>query len=158
MAYPCICVAEALRHADQHVVQRHPAGFPQPPHLLLPYLVHRDEIPAQKGTVRPERSRTWWVIMHRSLTQVCFLDAWPSNSIFPQLLCLDMDRRLSCLSDLQALDFLSDINWDAVLSKQITPSFLPNASLLSPPPPPSDTNGWSLKLSFKNSQWLVTLF
>ncbi|XP_023659229.1 serine/threonine-protein kinase 32A [Paramormyrops kingsleyae] len=64
---------------------------------------------------------------------ICYSPTWSTEmkSLLRKLLCLDMDRRLSCLSDLQELDYLSDINWDAVLSKQITPSFLPNRRRLN---------------------------
>ncbi|KPP65532.1 hypothetical protein Z043_116043 [Scleropages formosus] len=49
-----------------------------------------------------------------------------------KLLCIDVERRLSSLSELQDLDCMSDANWDAVLSKQITPGFIPNASPATP--------------------------
>ncbi|KAL4659734.1 serine/threonine-protein kinase 32B-like isoform X1 [Arapaima gigas] len=45
-----------------------------------------------------------------------------------KLLCIDIKKRLSSLSELQALDYMSDVNWDAVLNKQISPGFIPNAS------------------------------
>ncbi|XP_018607107.1 serine/threonine-protein kinase 32B isoform X2 [Scleropages formosus] len=48
-----------------------------------------------------------------------------------KLLCIDVERRLSSLSELQDLDCMSDANWDAVLSKQITPGFIPNRRRLN---------------------------
>jgi len=51
-----------------------------------------------------------------------------SFSLF-QLLCIDVQKRISCLAELQDLDYMSDVNWDAVLSKQLPPSFIPNVSV-----------------------------
>ncbi|XP_051536579.1 serine/threonine-protein kinase 32B-like isoform X4 [Myxocyprinus asiaticus] len=48
-----------------------------------------------------------------------------------QLLCVAAQKRISCLSELQDMDFLSDVNWDAVLNKQIPPGFLPNRRRLN---------------------------
>lgn len=46
-----------------------------------------------------------------------------------QLLCIDVQKRISCLAELQELDYMSDVNWDAVLNKQLPPGFIPNASI-----------------------------
>lgn len=46
----------------------------------------------------------------------------------PQLLCIDVQKRISCLAELQDLDYMSDVNWDAVLSKHLPPGFIPNVS------------------------------
>ena len=46
-----------------------------------------------------------------------------------QLLCIDVQKRISCLAELQDLDYMSDVNWDAVLSKQLPPGFIPNVSI-----------------------------
>lgn len=46
-----------------------------------------------------------------------------------QLMCIDVQKRISCLAELQELDYMSDVNWDAVLNKQLPPGFIPNASI-----------------------------
>uniref|UniRef100_A0A673GUZ8 Serine/threonine kinase 32A n=1 Tax=Sinocyclocheilus rhinocerous TaxID=307959 RepID=A0A673GUZ8_9TELE len=48
-----------------------------------------------------------------------------------QLLCVDAQKRISSLSELQDLEYLSDVNWDAVLNKQIPPGFLPDRRRLN---------------------------
>lgn len=45
-----------------------------------------------------------------------------------QLLCIDVQKRISCLAELQDLNYMSDVKWDAVLSEQIPPGFIPNVS------------------------------
>uniref|UniRef100_A0A673GVD9 Serine/threonine kinase 32A n=1 Tax=Sinocyclocheilus rhinocerous TaxID=307959 RepID=A0A673GVD9_9TELE len=40
-------------------------------------------------------------------------------------------HRISSLSELQDLEYLSDVNWDAVLNKQIPPGFLPDRRRLN---------------------------
>ncbi|MEQ2301098.1 Serine/threonine-protein kinase 32A, partial [Ameca splendens] len=47
------------------------------------------------------------------------------------LLCIDVQKRISCLAELQDLDYMSDVNWDAVLSKQLPPGFIPNRRRLN---------------------------
>ncbi|XP_056097630.1 serine/threonine-protein kinase 32A [Rhinichthys klamathensis goyatoka] len=63
----------------------------------------------------------------------CYPAAWSSGikSLLQMLLCVDAQKRMSCLSELQDLEYLSDVNWDAVLSKQIPPGFLPNRRRLN---------------------------
>lgn len=46
-----------------------------------------------------------------------------------QLLCIDVQKRISCLAELQDLDYMSNVNWDAVLSKHLPPGFIPNVSI-----------------------------
>ncbi|KAG7484684.1 hypothetical protein MATL_G00052360 [Megalops atlanticus] len=53
------------------------------------------------------------------------------KSLIRKLLCIDVERRLSSLSELQDLDYLSDVNWDSVLNKQIPPGFIPNRRRLN---------------------------
>uniref|UniRef100_A0A8B9KI98 Protein kinase domain-containing protein n=1 Tax=Astyanax mexicanus TaxID=7994 RepID=A0A8B9KI98_ASTMX len=48
-----------------------------------------------------------------------------------QLLCIEAQKRLSCFSELQDMDYLSDVNWDAVLNKQVPPGFIPNRGRLN---------------------------
>uniref|UniRef100_A0A8C3A1T0 Serine/threonine kinase 32A n=1 Tax=Cyclopterus lumpus TaxID=8103 RepID=A0A8C3A1T0_CYCLU len=47
------------------------------------------------------------------------------------LLCIDVQKRISCLAELQDLDYMSHVNWDAVLSKQLPPGFIPNRRRLN---------------------------
>uniref|UniRef100_A0A672JRR6 Serine/threonine kinase 32A n=1 Tax=Sinocyclocheilus grahami TaxID=75366 RepID=A0A672JRR6_SINGR len=63
----------------------------------------------------------------------CYPVAWSTGikSLLPKLLCVDAQKRISSLSELQDLEYLSDVNWDAVLSKQIPPGFLPNRRRLN---------------------------
>ena len=49
-------------------------------------------------------------------------------ALCPQLLTKDPESRLSSLSDVQSAPYLADVNWDAVLEKALTPSFVPNVS------------------------------
>ncbi|XP_056302492.1 serine/threonine-protein kinase 32B [Danio aesculapii] len=65
--------------------------------------------------------------------QPCYPAAWSSGikSLLNMLLCVDAQKRISSLSELQDLEYLSDVNWDAVLSKQIPPGFLPNRRRLN---------------------------
>ncbi|KAF3841102.1 hypothetical protein F7725_006964 [Dissostichus mawsoni] len=48
------------------------------------------------------------------------------KSLLRKLLCIDVQNRISCLAELQDLDYMSDVNWDAVLSKLLPPGFIPN--------------------------------
>lgn len=45
-----------------------------------------------------------------------------------QLLTKDPESRLSSLGDVQSAPYLSDMNWDAVFEKALTPGFVPNVS------------------------------
>uniref|UniRef100_A0A672GLL7 Serine/threonine kinase 32A n=1 Tax=Salarias fasciatus TaxID=181472 RepID=A0A672GLL7_SALFA len=53
------------------------------------------------------------------------------KSLLRKLLCIDVQKRISCLAELQDLDYMSDVNWDAVLSKQLPPGFIPNKRRLN---------------------------
>ncbi|XP_038860901.1 serine/threonine-protein kinase 32A-like [Salvelinus namaycush] len=53
------------------------------------------------------------------------------KSLLRKLLCIDVHQRVSCLAELQELDLLSDVNWDAVLNKQLPPGFIPNRRRLN---------------------------
>lgn len=57
---------------------------------------------------------------------------------FYQLLCIDVQKRISCLAELQKLDLVSEVNWDAVLTKNLPPGFIPNVSMCSSLP----SGGW----------------
>ncbi|KAI1903060.1 hypothetical protein AGOR_G00023300 [Albula goreensis] len=59
--------------------------------------------------------------------------AWSTEikSLLRKLLCIDVEKRISCLAELQDLDYLSDVNWNAVLAKQIPPGFIPNRRRLN---------------------------
>ncbi|KAL7854206.1 hypothetical protein AOLI_G00210500 [Acnodon oligacanthus] len=59
--------------------------------------------------------------------------AWSAEikSLLRKLLCIDAQQRLSSLSELQDMDYLSDVNWDAVLNKQVPPGFIPNRRRLN---------------------------
>uniref|UniRef100_A0A8C1VVM8 Serine/threonine kinase 32A n=1 Tax=Cyprinus carpio TaxID=7962 RepID=A0A8C1VVM8_CYPCA len=63
----------------------------------------------------------------------CYTAAWSTGikSLLQKLLCVDAQKRISSLSELQDLEYLSDVNWDAVLNKQIPPGFLPNRRRLN---------------------------
>uniref|UniRef100_A0A1A8SE20 Serine/threonine kinase 32A n=1 Tax=Nothobranchius rachovii TaxID=451742 RepID=A0A1A8SE20_9TELE len=53
------------------------------------------------------------------------------KSLLRKLLSIDVQKRISCLAELQDLDYMSDVNWDAVLSKQLSPGFIPNRRRLN---------------------------
>ncbi|KAK0140532.1 Serine/threonine-protein kinase 32A [Merluccius polli] len=53
------------------------------------------------------------------------------KSLLRKLVCIDIEKRISCLAELQDLDYMSDVNWDAVLSKQPPPGFIPNRRRLN---------------------------
>ncbi|XP_026051295.1 serine/threonine-protein kinase 32B-like isoform X2 [Carassius auratus] len=63
----------------------------------------------------------------------CYPAAWSTGikSLLQKLLCVDAQKRIASLSELQELEYLSDVNWDAVLNKQIPPGFLPNRRRLN---------------------------
>ncbi|KAK1159292.1 serine/threonine-protein kinase 32A-like [Acipenser oxyrinchus oxyrinchus] len=52
-------------------------------------------------------------------------------SLLRKLLSVKAENRLSCLSDLQGLSYLSDVNWEAVLAKNVPPGFTPNKGRLN---------------------------
>ncbi|KAL0994759.1 hypothetical protein UPYG_G00126810 [Umbra pygmaea] len=53
------------------------------------------------------------------------------KTLLRKLLCIDVHQRVSCLAELQDLDLLSNVNWDSVLNKQLTPGFIPNRRRLN---------------------------
>ncbi|XP_051789712.1 serine/threonine-protein kinase 32A isoform X2 [Erpetoichthys calabaricus] len=53
------------------------------------------------------------------------------ESLLRKLLMLEPQHRLSHLSDLQEFNYLSDINWDAVMLKKVAPGFMPNKGRLN---------------------------
>ncbi|KAL2094801.1 hypothetical protein ACEWY4_009520 [Coilia grayii] len=59
--------------------------------------------------------------------------AWSAEmkSLLRKLMCIDASKRISSLPELQELDYLSDVNWDAVLNKQLSPGFIPNRRRLN---------------------------
>ncbi|XP_052443288.1 serine/threonine-protein kinase 32B [Carassius gibelio] len=63
----------------------------------------------------------------------CYPAAWSTGikSLLQKLLCVDAQKRIASLSALQELEYLSDVNWDAVFNKQIPPGFLPNRRRLN---------------------------
>ncbi|KAA0720536.1 Serine/threonine-protein kinase 32A [Triplophysa tibetana] len=65
--------------------------------------------------------------------QPCYPLAWSPGmkSLLIKLLCVDDQQRTSSLSELQDVEYLSEVNWDAVLNKQILPGFLPNRRRLN---------------------------
>lgn len=65
--------------------------------------------------------------------QPCYPVTWSLGikSLLRKLLCVDAQERISCLSELQDVEYLAEVNWDAVLNKQIPPGFLPNRRRLN---------------------------
>ncbi|XP_066501864.1 serine/threonine-protein kinase 32A isoform X1 [Hoplias malabaricus] len=63
----------------------------------------------------------------------CYPATWSAEmkTLLRRLLCVDAQKRLSCLSELQDMDHLSFVNWDVVLSKQVPPGFIPNRRRLN---------------------------
>ncbi|MCJ8741272.1 hypothetical protein PDJAM_G00068590 [Pangasius djambal] len=63
----------------------------------------------------------------------CYPAAWSVEikSLLRKLLCVDAQKRLSSLSELKDTECLSDVNWDAVLSKHVPPGFIPNRRRLN---------------------------
>ncbi|MBN3323615.1 ST32A kinase, partial [Atractosteus spatula] len=64
-------------------------------------------------------------------TNINYPSSWSAEikSLLRKLLCIEPEDRISCLSKLQDVPYLLDVNWDAVLQKQLPPGFIPNASL-----------------------------
>ncbi|GAA6069476.1 serine/threonine-protein kinase 32A, partial [Tachysurus ichikawai] len=58
----------------------------------------------------------------------CYPAAWSVEikSLLQKLLCVDAQKRLSSLCELKDTECLSNVNWDAVLSKEVPPGFIPN--------------------------------
>ncbi|CAM9393947.1 serine/threonine-protein kinase 32B-like isoform X2 [Lampetra fluviatilis] len=52
-------------------------------------------------------------------------------SLLRKLLCLKPENRWASLAQLQGSPLLADVNWEAVLQKKVTPSFLPNKGQLN---------------------------
>ncbi|KAG7320707.1 hypothetical protein KOW79_015122 [Hemibagrus wyckioides] len=63
----------------------------------------------------------------------CYPAAWSVEikSLLRKLLCVDTQKRLSSLSELKDTECLSHVNWDAVLSKDVPPGFIPNRRRLN---------------------------
>ncbi|KAK3096199.1 hypothetical protein FSP39_024359 [Pinctada imbricata] len=53
------------------------------------------------------------------------------KDLIKHLLCLDPDRRICSLEALQLHSFMSDVDFDRVLSRQIKPSFVPSREHLN---------------------------
>uniref|UniRef100_A0AAY5ES59 Protein kinase domain-containing protein n=1 Tax=Electrophorus electricus TaxID=8005 RepID=A0AAY5ES59_ELEEL len=68
---------------------------------------------------------------HRVLP--CYPATWSAElkSLLGKLLCIDAQKRLSSLTELQKLNYLSGVSWDAILSKQVPPGFTPNRRRLN---------------------------
>ncbi|XP_076843095.1 serine/threonine-protein kinase 32B isoform X2 [Brachyhypopomus gauderio] len=65
------------------------------------------------------------------------LPCYPANwsleikALLGKLLCIDPQKRLSSLTELQSFHYLSGVDWDAILSKQVPPGFTPNRRRLN---------------------------
>uniref|UniRef100_A0A8D0DXC3 Serine/threonine kinase 32A n=1 Tax=Salvator merianae TaxID=96440 RepID=A0A8D0DXC3_SALMN len=59
--------------------------------------------------------------------------AWSKDmvSLIKKLVEMNTEERFSQLADIQDFDYLSDINWDAVLQKTVLPGFLPTKGKLN---------------------------
>uniref|UniRef100_A0A8D1IAY9 Serine/threonine-protein kinase 32A n=1 Tax=Sus scrofa TaxID=9823 RepID=A0A8D1IAY9_PIG len=64
---------------------------------------------------------------------VTYPSAWSQEmvSLLKKLLEPNPDQRFSHLSDVQNFPYMSDVNWDAVLQKRLTPGFIPNKGRLN---------------------------
>ncbi|XP_061104779.1 serine/threonine-protein kinase 32A [Conger conger] len=64
---------------------------------------------------------------------VSYPSAWSTEikHFLGKMLQIDVEKRLSSLSELKDLEYLSDVNWDGVLAKQIPPGFIPNKRRLN---------------------------
>ncbi|KAE8629123.1 hypothetical protein XENTR_v10000360 [Xenopus tropicalis] len=67
------------------------------------------------------------------IERVHYSSTWGKDmvALLKKLLTKDPDCRYSSLSDMQSSPHLSDINWDAVLDKSLTASFVPNKGRLN---------------------------
>ncbi|XP_006010142.2 serine/threonine-protein kinase 32A [Latimeria chalumnae] len=52
-------------------------------------------------------------------------------SVLGKLLDVNPETRLSCLKNIKQDPYMTDVNWDAVVEKKITPGFLPNKGRLN---------------------------
>ncbi|XP_006631881.2 serine/threonine-protein kinase 32A isoform X1 [Lepisosteus oculatus] len=66
-------------------------------------------------------------------TNINYPSSWSAEikSLLRKLLCIEPEDRISCLSQLQDVPYLLDVNWDAVLQKQLPPGFIPNKRRLN---------------------------
>ncbi|XP_064017781.1 serine/threonine-protein kinase 32A isoform X3 [Pogoniulus pusillus] len=64
---------------------------------------------------------------------VMYPAAWSAEmvSLIKKLLEPNPEKRFSQLKDIQSFPYLSDVNWDAVLQKRITPEFIPTKGRLN---------------------------
>ncbi|XP_075705170.1 serine/threonine-protein kinase 32B [Rhinoderma darwinii] len=67
------------------------------------------------------------------IERVHYSSTWCKNMVvlLKKLLTKDPECRFSSLADIQTSPYLADMNWDAVLEKSITPSFVPNKGRLN---------------------------
>ncbi|XP_077136245.1 serine/threonine-protein kinase 32B [Ranitomeya variabilis] len=67
------------------------------------------------------------------IERVHYSSTWCKNMVvlLKKLLTKDLECRFSSLADIQTSPYLADMNWDAVLEKSITPSFVPNKGRLN---------------------------
>ncbi|XP_073466350.1 serine/threonine-protein kinase 32B isoform X1 [Aquarana catesbeiana] len=67
------------------------------------------------------------------IERVHYSSTWCKNmvALLKKLLNKDPECRYSSLSDIQTSPYLADMNWDAVLEKSMTPSFVPNKGRLN---------------------------
>ncbi|XP_044138683.1 serine/threonine-protein kinase 32B [Bufo gargarizans] len=67
------------------------------------------------------------------IERVRYSSTWCKNmvALLKKLLMKDPECRFSSLADIQTSPYLADMNWDAVLEKSITPSFVPNKGRLN---------------------------
>ncbi|XP_053505479.1 serine/threonine-protein kinase 32B-like [Ictalurus furcatus] len=65
--------------------------------------------------------------------RVRYSTSWSNGmvNLLRLLLSKDPDIRLSCVSDMQRVPYLADMNWDAVLEKGVSPGFTPNRGRLN---------------------------
>ncbi|XP_066498592.1 serine/threonine-protein kinase 32B-like isoform X1 [Hoplias malabaricus] len=65
--------------------------------------------------------------------RVRYSSTWSKGlvSLLRRLLTKEPESRLSCISDIQNLPYLADVNWDAVFEKSVPPGFTPNKGRLN---------------------------
>ncbi|KAI4874464.1 hypothetical protein NFI96_023378 [Prochilodus magdalenae] len=65
--------------------------------------------------------------------RVRYSSTWSKGmvALLRRLLTKDPESRLSCVSDIQNLPYLADVNWDAVQEKAVPPGFTPNKGRLN---------------------------
>lgn len=65
--------------------------------------------------------------------RVRYSSTWSKGivALLRRLLTKDPESRLSSISDLHTLPYLADVNWDAMLKKDIPPGFTPNKGRLN---------------------------